>query len=217
MTDAGTRVVLVTGASSGIGLATAVQSAEASDHVVLLARGRSALESAAEKCRRAGAASVRVAAVDVLPGDWPALRKAHVEATIVKCAEMVGGSQVALEMAVEYAKQRIAFGRPIGSFQAIQHKCANMVTMVDSLRVLVHEAAWKLDDGQSGGLDVAICKDYAGDVFRTVTTEAHQIFAGLAYSQEHNLHLYFRHVKAADAMLGDSSHQQTLIAQHLAL
>jgi len=69
VTDAGTRVVLVTGASSGIGLATAVQSAEASDHVVLLARGRSALESAAEKCRRAGAASVRVAAVDVTDAD----------------------------------------------------------------------------------------------------------------------------------------------------
>lgn len=152
-----------------------------------------------------------------LPGDWNALDTAMVEATVVKAAEMVGGAQKALDMAVEYAKTRIAFGRPIGAFQAIQHKCANVATMVEGLRMLVWEAAWKIDQGIPAALDVAVAKDYAGTVYRNATTEAHLIFAGLAYVVEHDLHLYHYRVLPSDAMLGDSSRQQERIAVELKL
>ncbi|GIW11112.1 MAG: acyl-CoA dehydrogenase [Dehalococcoidia bacterium] len=153
----------------------------------------------------------------LLPGDAAARDAAFQRATIVKAAEMCGGSQKALEMAVEYAKQRIAFGRPIGAFQAIQHKAAEMVTQVDALRVLIAETAWKLDTGQPAALDVSLVKDYANDVFRFVTVEAHQIFAGIAYTMDHDLHLYFRRVKSAEAMLGDSRYHRRRMAAELQL
>jgi alkylation response protein AidB-like acyl-CoA dehydrogenase len=130
---------------------------------------------------------------------------------------MVGGSQKALEMAVDYAKIRVAFGRPIGSFQAIQHKAAGMVTQVDGCRVLVAEAAWKLDEGIPARIEISLAKDYANEVFRNVTVEAHLIFAGVAFTMDHDLHLYFRRVKSAEAMLGDSAYHQEALAEALAL
>jgi alkylation response protein AidB-like acyl-CoA dehydrogenase len=160
---------------------------------------------------------VRCAAAALLPGGGEALDAAFQRATVIKAAEMCGASQKALEMAVEYSKQRIAFGRPIGSFQAIQHKAAEMVTQVDALRVLVYEAAWKLDEGLPARLDVSLVKDYANEVFRNVTVEAHQIFAGLAYTMDHDLHLYFRRVKRDEALLGDSRYHQRRMAAELAL
>ncbi|GIW08822.1 MAG: acyl-CoA dehydrogenase [Dehalococcoidia bacterium] len=160
---------------------------------------------------------VRVGREALLPGGSNELDAAFQRATVIKAAEMCGGSQKALEMAVDYSKQRIAFGRPIGSFQAIQHKAAEMVTQVDALRVLVLEAAWKLDEGLPARLDVSMVKDYANEVFRNVTVEAHQIFAGLAYTMDHDLHLYFRRVKRDEALLGDSRYHQQRMAAELAL
>ncbi|MFN8534473.1 MAG: acyl-CoA dehydrogenase family protein [Dehalococcoidia bacterium] len=160
---------------------------------------------------------VRVPEDACLPGGVAEIDAAFSRAAVVKSAEMCGGAQKALEMAVEYSKQRIAFGRPIGSFQAIQHKAAEMVTQVDALRVLTLEAAWKLDEGLPAALDAAMVKDYANEVYKNVTIEAHQIFAGLAYTVDHDLHLYFRHVKRDEAMLGDSRFQQRRMAAELAL
>lgn len=153
----------------------------------------------------------------LLPGRSDAIDTAFQRATVIKAAEMCGGSQKALEMAVEYSKQRIAFGRPIGSFQAIQHKAAEMVTQVDALRVLVYEAAWKLDEGLPARLDVSLVKEYANEVYRNVTVEAHQIFAGLGYTMDHDLHLYFRHAKRDEALLGDSRYHRRRMAEELAL
>ncbi|MCS7003418.1 MAG: acyl-CoA dehydrogenase, partial [Dehalococcoidia bacterium] len=159
----------------------------------------------------------RVPIGDVFPGGEAELEAAFAPATVIKAAEMLGSAQRALEMAVEYAKQRVAFGRPIGSFQAIQHKCAVMVTDVDSLRMLVYEAAWRLDEGLPAAIEVAMVKDFANEVYRTTTTEAHLIFAGLAYTMDHDLHLHFRRVKPSEAMLGDSRFHQARLAAALAL
>jgi alkylation response protein AidB-like acyl-CoA dehydrogenase len=130
---------------------------------------------------------------------------------------MAGSSQKALEMAVDYAKIRVAFGRPIGSFQIIQHKCADMVTKVDGLQMLVYEAAWRLDEGLPARIEVSVTKDYANEAFRDVTVEAHQIFAGIGFTVDHDLHLYFRRVKAAQAALGDSRYHKEILAEALAL
>lgn len=153
----------------------------------------------------------------LLPGGLAELDAALLRATIIKCAEMEGSSRKALEMAVEYSKQRIAFGRPIGAFQAIQHKCAVMVTNIDALQVLIYEAAWKIDEGLPADIDVSMVKDYANEVYRDTTTEAHLIFAGLAYTMDHDLHLHFRRVKPSEAMLGDSRFHQEKLAKLLAL
>jgi alkylation response protein AidB-like acyl-CoA dehydrogenase len=161
--------------------------------------------------------NVRGEALGNPPSGWGALDSAFERATIVKCAEMLGSSQKALEMAVEYSKVRIAFGRPIGSFQAIQHKAADMVTGVDALRVMVYEAAWKLDEGIPASLDISLAKDYANIMFRHVTVEAHQIFAGIGATMDHDLHLYFRRVRGSEMLLGDSEYHQERVAVALDL
>jgi alkylation response protein AidB-like acyl-CoA dehydrogenase len=111
---------------------------------------------------------------------------------------------------------RVAFGRPIGSFQAIQHKAAGMVTHTNGARMLVDYAAWQLDGGRPAQIDVSLAKDCANEVFQYVTVEAHQIFAGIAFTMDHDLHLIFRRVKAAEAMLGDSKYHQDILAEALA-
>lgn len=161
--------------------------------------------------------AVRGEALGAPPTDWSVFEAAFARPTLVKCAEMLGSSQRALEMAVEYAKTRIAFGRPIGSFQAIQHKCANMVTGVDALRVMVYETAWRLDEGQDMSPDISLVKDYANEVYRFTTVEAHQIFAGIGATMDHNMHLYFRKVRSSEMLLGDSEYHQEKVAVALGL
>ncbi|MGB2856114.1 MAG: acyl-CoA dehydrogenase family protein, partial [Dehalococcoidia bacterium] len=87
---------------------------------------------------------------------WPVVQDALQKATVAKCAEMVGGAQAALDMAIAYAKERIQFNRPIGSFQAIQHYCANMVSDVDGSRFVTYKAAWKVSEGLPATMDVAV-------------------------------------------------------------
>ncbi len=148
---------------------------------------------------------------------WPLAGQGLQRASIALCAQMAGGAQQALELAVDYAKKRVQFGRPIGSFQAIQHKCADMVTDVDILRYLTYYAAWKISDGLPAALEVAQAKAWASDAYRRVAREAHQIFAGIAFVDNHDLQLYFRRAKAGEVLFGDAAHHLELVADALNL
>lgn len=152
------------------------------------------------------------------PGQgWPIVEGAIQKATVAKCAEMVGGAQAALEMAVRYAKERVQFGRPIGSFQAIQHYCANMVTDVDGSRFITYKAAWEVSEGLPATMDVAIAKAWTSEAYGRVTLLAHQIFGAIGFTMDHDIHLYYRRAKAGEIMFGDGDFQRAIVASELGL
>jgi len=162
-------------------------------------------------------ADVSVAEADVLGADGDArgaLGQVIEVATVALCAEMVGGMQWVRETTVEYAKTRQQFGRPIGSFQAVQHQCADMVLMTESARSATYYAAWALSEGDpSAGLAVSVAKAYCSDAFREVGNRGVQIHGGIGFTWEHNLHLYYKRSKAAEVMFGDAAFHRERIAR----
>jgi len=148
---------------------------------------------------------------------WPIVEGTIQKATVAKCAEMVGGAQAALEMAVRYAKERVQFGRPIGSFQAIQHYCANMVTDVDGSRFITYKAAWEVSEGLPATMDVAIAKAWTSEAYGRVTLLAHQIFGAIGFTMDHDIHLFYRRAKAGEIMFGDGDFQRAIVASELGL
>ena len=148
---------------------------------------------------------------------WGVIEAVLEKAKVAKCAEMVGGAQAALEMAVAYAKERVQFNRPIGSFQAIQHYCANMVSDVDGSRFVTYKAAWKVSEGLPATMDVAIAKAWTGEAYSRVTLLGHQIFGAVGFTMDHDMHLYYRRAKAGDIMFGDSAAQRAVVADELGL
>lgn len=148
---------------------------------------------------------------------WQILQKVLDKATAAKCCEMVGGAQRVLEMAVDYAKQRVQFGRPIGSFQAIQHYCANMATDVDGSRFIAYQATWKVSQGLPCSQEVAWAKAWVSEAYRRVTALGHQIFGAIGFCEDHDMPLYFKRAKASELFLGDSFFHQEKIAQVLGI
>ena len=131
--------------------------------------------------------------------------------------QIVGATRKAVEMAVEYAKWRVAFGRPIGAFQAIQHMCADMVTWVDGAQLLTYEALWTLDQGLPAGLAVATAKAFTNDRCQAALRHANQIHGGVAQIKEFDLNLWYRRAAAWAMRFGTSFEQRRRIAQALAL
>jgi alkylation response protein AidB-like acyl-CoA dehydrogenase len=132
-------------------------------------------------------------------------------------AEMLGAARRCLEMSVEYAKVREQFGQPIGAFQAIRHKCADMLVEVENSHAAVYYAAWALDAGaEDAALAASVAKAYVGDASRTVCGEAIQAHGGIGFTWEYDLHLYFKRAKALETMYGDADHHRQLIAQLVA-
>jgi len=132
-------------------------------------------------------------------------------------AEMLGAARRCLDMAVGYAKVREQFGQPIGSFQAIRHKCAEMLLEVENSHSAVYYAAWALDAGaEDGPLAASVAKAYVGDAARRVCGEAIQVHGGIGFTWEYDLHLYFKRAKALEAMYGDAEYHRELIVRHVA-
>ena len=130
-------------------------------------------------------------------------------------AEMCGGAQKVLDMTVEYAKIREQFGRPIGSFQAIQHKCANMLVQVESAKSATYYAAWAVSSNvPEAPLAAAMAKAYCSDAFRQVTAEGIQVHGGIGFTWEHDLHIYFKRAKGSEVTFGDATWNRELVAQY---
>lgn len=141
-----------------------------------------------------------------------ALDQAVQWATVVQCAETLGRAQKVLEMVVEYAGHRVAFGRPIGTFQAVQHRCADLKVAIDSSRMLTYQAAWKVDQGLPAGDEVSMAKAQAGTLSRNATETGHTIFAGISFTTEHDMQLYSARAKIAEANLGDTGYHLDQLA-----
>jgi len=148
---------------------------------------------------------------------WHLVQEILEKAAVAKCAEMVGGAQAALDMAVAYAKERVQFNRPIGSFQAIQHYCSNMLTDVEGSRYITYEAGWKVSEGLPAACEVSMAKSWVNDAYQRVTLLAHQIFGAMGFTMEHDLHLYYRRAKAGAQAFGDSDFHKEIIARELNL
>jgi alkylation response protein AidB-like acyl-CoA dehydrogenase len=163
---------------------------------------------------------VPVRAEDVLgaPGAGaPMLQRLLTQGGLGAAAEMLGAARRCLDMAVGYAKVREQFGQPIGSFQAIRHKCAEMLLEVENSHCAVYYAAWALDAGAADAETAAsIAKAYVGDASRKVCGEAIQVHGGIGFTWEFDLHMYFKRAKALEAQYGDAEHHRELIVSHVA-
>jgi alkylation response protein AidB-like acyl-CoA dehydrogenase len=145
---------------------------------------------------------------------WALLDRIVDRAKVGLCAEMCGGAQKVLEMSVEYAKVREQFGRPIGSFQAIQHKCANMMVQTESAKSAAYYAAWAVaNDVPEAHLAACMAKAYCSDAYRFVTAEGVQIHGGIGFTWEHDMHLYFKRAKGSEVTFGDATWNRELVAQ----
>ena len=148
---------------------------------------------------------------------WLLVEKILDKAAVAQCAEMVGGAQAVLDMTVNYAKERVQFGRPIGSFQAIQHHCANMVTDVDGSRYITYEAAWKVNEGLPAKMEVAMAKAWVSDAYRRVTQVGHQVHGGIGFCEDHDMPLYYKRAKANEVTFGDADFHRKAVAANLGL
>lgn len=160
---------------------------------------------------------VRVESKDVLgtiDRGWPALERAIQRATSLLAAECVGGSQKVLDLSVAYARERIQFGRPIGSFQAVKHKCAEMLVDVEMGRSAMYYAAWAASDSEAElGLASSIAKAFCGEAYTRVASNGIHVHGGIGFTWEHDMHLYFKRAKANEMLLGDPSYHRDLVAR----
>lgn len=152
-----------------------------------------------------------------LNGGWTHVQKLMQRAALGKCAEMTGGAQQVLEMAVDYVKERKQFGRPIGSFQSIQNYCVQMLIDAETSRFITYEAAWKMSQGLPYATEVAMAKAWVSDAYKRITALGHQCFGGMAYMEDHDMHLYLKQAKTAELAYGDADVQRELLAQALGL
>ena len=148
---------------------------------------------------------------------WGMVKEIIQWAALAKAAEMMGGAQQVLEMTIQYAKERVQFDRPIGSFQIIQHYLADMSIDVDSSRVSLHKAAWMLSEGIPCTKEISVIKGWLSEAYRRVAAQAHQIHGAIGFTKDHDLELYFRRAKAAELFFGDADFHREVIAQQLGL
>lgn len=144
------------------------------------------------------------------------LQAVTASARVALCAEMTGGAQRALDLSVAHAKTREQFGKPIGSFQAISHKCADMLVRVESARSATYYAAWALaNERPDAQTSSCLAKAYCSDAFAKVAGDAIQVHGGLGFTWEQEPHLHFRRAKTLEHLLGDASWNRELAARTL--
>jgi alkylation response protein AidB-like acyl-CoA dehydrogenase len=149
---------------------------------------------------------------------WKVLSTVLDLAAIGLAAEQVGGAQKVLEMAVEYAKVRVQFGRPIGSFQAIKHKCADMLLEVESAKSAAYYGMWCAAEMNDELPSVAsLAKAYCSEAYFHATAENIQIHGGIGFTWEHPAHLYFKRAKSSELLFGDPTYHRELLAQRIGI
>ncbi|HEY8491270.1 MAG TPA: acyl-CoA dehydrogenase family protein [Dehalococcoidia bacterium] len=149
---------------------------------------------------------------------WEVIRYIARHATVAECAYLVGLAQMDFEISVNYAKERVQFGRPIGSFQAIQHKAADMVTDVDGSRFIMYRAAWAVaEDEPDADTYVHMAKAWVSEASRRVVAHGQQIHGGIGFTKDYKIQLYFRRQKKAELMWGDADFHREAVAEALAL
>ena len=147
---------------------------------------------------------------------WPTLCLLRTYGRVALCAEICGAAEKVLTLSVDYAKSREQFGQPIGRFQAIQHKCADMLVQCEGIRSAAYYAAWALGEAESNAATTAcLAKAYCGQAYAEIAAAGIQIHGGLGFTWEQDLHFYFKHAQAAEFAWGDRAHNLNLAADDL--
>ncbi|OGO21189.1 MAG: hypothetical protein A2144_14810 [Chloroflexi bacterium RBG_16_50_9] len=147
---------------------------------------------------------------------WSIMKRVLVEAQVAECAWMIGGARWAMETTIDYAKTRIAFERPIGSFQAIQHKLANIAVEVEGSTSIMYYAAWTImENDPEMTLAASMAKSWCGETYKHATFDGVQIHGGIGYTWDHDMHLYLKRAKACEVTFGDSDYHREKVAQIL--
>jgi alkylation response protein AidB-like acyl-CoA dehydrogenase len=145
---------------------------------------------------------------------WRPLSQVVARATVALAAEMCGGAQQVLDMTVAYAKIRITFGKPIGSYQGVKHQAADMLVAIENAKSLTYYAAWAVDQAlDEAPLAVSMAKAAASDMYRKVTGTGIQLHGGIGMTWEHDLQLYFKRAKASEVAFGDATWHRERVAQ----
>ena len=217
------------------GKKTYVIDAGVADVIVVVARGEKGLSLLAVPAKTAGVKITPIAPVDqtrklydveltdvklgadavLATGDAAsaALTRSLEVATVVVAADMLGGMQWILEAAVEYAKTRQQFGKTIGTFQSVQHMCADMLLWTESSRSAIYYAGWALDaEPSDAARAVSLAKAYTSDASREVANRGVQVHGGIGFTWEHDLQLYYKRSKASEVLFGDSAYHRNLLA-----
>ena len=155
------------------------------------------------------------ALVGELNQGWPIVEAMLDQATALLCCQMVGAARKDAEMAIEYAKNRVAFGRPIGSFQSVQHMLADMILHVDGGEMLTFEALWKMDQGLPASVEVSQAKAFCNEKCESVVRTSQVIHGGIGFMMEFDLHLWFRRVTSWTMRLGTTYDHRARIAAAL--
>jgi alkylation response protein AidB-like acyl-CoA dehydrogenase len=145
----------------------------------------------------------------------PIIERMLDRAAVLLCAQMLGATRKDAEMAIDYAKYRVAFGQPIGAFQSIQHLCADMIMWIDSGELLTYEALWKMDQGLPASVEVSQAKAFCNDKCEAVVRLSQMVHGGIGFMMEFDLHLWFRRVSAWTMRLGTSFEHRARIARAL--
>lgn len=164
--------------------------------------------------------NVRVPKENIIgePGEGSAIANQLFElAAAAKSAEILGGIQAALNMTVKYAKARVQFGRPIGSFQTIQNYCSRMLMDVEAAKVLTYQAAWRISENMPAVKEIAMAKAWTAEASRRVISFGHQIHGALGFCEETDIHLYYRRARAGDVSFGDVENQMDKLAAEIGL
>lgn len=145
------------------------------------------------------------------------IEKVLPRAIICKCAEMVGGLARVVEMTVGYVKERRQFGRPLGALQAVQHSCADMQMHLEASRLVTYQAASLLSEGMPCEKEIAMAKAFCSDAYKKCTWSAHQIHGGIGFTEEHDLHFYYKHAKASELAFGDARFHRGRVGEAMGL
>jgi alkylation response protein AidB-like acyl-CoA dehydrogenase len=165
--------------------------------------------------------NVRVSADDLIGAEgegWPAFQRLARKATVLESAYLVGLSQMAFEITLDYTKERLQFDRPIATFQAMQHMAADMVTDVDASRYITYRAACAIAENEpDAGEDVHVAKAWVSEASRRVVARAQEMHGGIGFTRDYKIQLFFRRQKAAELAWGDTEYHRERIGETLGI
>jgi alkylation response protein AidB-like acyl-CoA dehydrogenase len=148
---------------------------------------------------------------------WPIIENTLRKGAIAKCAESIGAIETCVEMTVAYSKERVQYDRPIGAFQALQHKMADMWTAMETSRYLAYEVAWMESEGLPCDKEASMAKAYVNEVYKDVAKWAVRLHGAIATSADHDIPFYYRRSKAADIAFGNTDFHREIVAQKMGL
>jgi len=148
---------------------------------------------------------------------WPIVEMMLRKGAIAKCAESLGAIETCVEMTVAYSKERVQYERPIGAFQALQHKMADMWTAMETSRYLVYEAAWMESEGIPCAKETSMAKAYVNEAYKDTAKWAVRLHGGIATSDDHDIPFYYRRSKSADIAFGGTDFHREIVAQKIGL